>query len=109
MDIVDDEKVTKFPVRFKHQEMDRNLVRPWEVGKRECHHQRFIIDDKKAEVECADCKEKLNPMWVLAYLCNRESLWQDARKRYADEMARLDERSSTKCQYCQKMTRISRR
>lgn len=111
MDLVDDEsKITKLPVRFKHKDEERTLLQPWEVvGKKSCYHRQFIVDDKKAEVECADCGEKLNPIWVLAYLCNRESQWKESRRRYQEEMKRLDERSRTKCEHCEKMTRISRR
>ena len=107
----DEHNVTKLPVRFKPQAPDeRTLLRPWEVGKSGgCSHDRFVVDEKKSEVECADCKEKLNPMWVLVHLAAMDSRMREASKRYKDEMARLSDRSRTKCEHCGKMTGISRR
>lgn len=104
-----DGKIVELNVRFKNTDPDRELVLPYEVGKRSCHHRSFIVDESKAEVECADCGEKVNPMWALTRLCTRESRWHQAHDRYQDEMKRINERSRTKCDHCGKMTRISRR
>lgn len=100
--------VTELPVKFKSPAApeDVTLVRVW-AGK--CYHRQVLVDEKKAEVECAACHEKLNPMWVLSMLASHESRWHEAGKRYQDEMKRLTERSSTKCNHCGKMTRISNR
>lgn len=105
----DDSKVTRLPVRFKAPAPpERTLVRPYEVGKRDaCHHESFVVDETKAEVECATCGTKLNPMWVLQHLASEERSFHDTHKRYVEEMERLSERSSTKCRHCGKMTRIS--
>jgi hypothetical protein len=109
--VADDTNITKLPVRFKPQvPSDKTLVRPWEVGLTgRCIHQQFIVDPEKAEVECATCKEKLSPMWVLSYLCTKDTQMHEAAKRYKDEMQRLADRSKTKCRHCGKMTDISRR
>ena len=74
-----------------------------------CWHRRFLVDEKAAEVECADCHEKLNPMWVLTQLSYQENRWHELHARYQDEMKRLAERQKTKCQHCGQMTRISGR
>jgi hypothetical protein len=105
------EGVKRLPIRFKSPvSPDRSLVWPHEVGQHTtCFHRKFIVDDAKSEVECAECHEKLNPMWVLKTLCGRDHRFHEAHTRYNDEMKRLAERSYTKCDYCQKMTRISRR
>lgn len=81
------------------------LIRDW--GK--CSHGQFLVDESKAEVECGKCGEKLNPMWVLARLAGDDTKFHEAAKRYQEEMKRLNERSTTKCNYCGKMTRISHR
>ena len=109
MDDVDD-NITKLPVRFKPRDEERTLLRPWEVGKHGgCLHPRFVVDDKLLEVECGVCKEKLSPMWVLVHLATKDMQMKESRKRYVEEMKRLEERSKTKCEHCEKMTRISRR
>lgn len=74
----------------------------------ECFHRRFLVDETKAEVECKDCGEKLNPMWVLRQLAQRENQYHEYHARYHDECKRLAERSKTKCQHCGQMTRISK-
>jgi hypothetical protein len=106
----DGDKVQRLPVRFKSPlPPGRTLLLPYEVGQRPCFHERFVVDGDKAEVECADCKEKLNPMWVLSRLAQRDHRFHEAHHRYHEQMKRLDERSRTKCRYCGKMTPISRR
>lgn len=68
----------------------------------------FLIDDTLAEVTCGRCKQKLNPMFVLKQLMHSESRWHQSFNQYQGEMKRLSERSKTKCEHCNKMTRISK-
>lgn len=110
----DEENIKRLPVKFKHPTpQDRTLVRPWEVGRNEaCDHWfgcAYIVDEKKSMVECGKCGTELSPMWVLSRLCSRDAEFHDAARRYKDEMARLSERSRTKCEWCDRLTRISRR
>ena len=107
----DGDNVKKLPVRFKNPvPEDRTLLFPHEVGKWDkCHHEKFVIDSSKAEVECGTCGEKLNPMWVLGRLAGCEANFHETHTRYAEEIKRLSERTRTKCNNCGKMTRISRR
>lgn len=72
------------------------------------HNGPFLVDERLAEVTCSRCKEKLNPMWVLTQLTHTESRWHQFFARYQDELARLKERSRTKCRRCGEMTPISR-
>jgi ribosomal protein S27E len=102
----DDAKVVPLAVQFKHPHPpELELVREYQ----KCFHRQFLVDESKAAVECADCHEKLNPMWVLSHLASENSRFLEASRRYQDEMARLRERSRTKCQHCGQMTRISTR
>lgn len=78
------------------------------VGYPKCFHGPFIVDSDNAEVTCAKCKEKLNPMVVLHRLAIKESQYRAAAERYQEEMKRINERARTKCQHCGKITRISR-
>lgn len=102
-----DGKVVELGVRAKTKPGDdRTLI---QVDTRECSHRGpYVVDETLAEVECATCHAKLNPIWVLARIANRETSMERHRATYQDEMQRLAERKKTKCEHCQKMTRISR-
>ena len=106
--MTDDDNITKLPVKFrKPPDEDRTLFSPWEVGKpKACYHESFVVDQEKDTVECAACGERLNPMWVLSHLATRDRNFADRQKRANEAMNRLKERSRTKCEHCQKMTRI---
>jgi ribosomal protein S27E len=107
----DDENVKRLPVRFKSPApADRTLLFPHEINKSAAcsHYDAYIVDDANAEVECAKCGAKLNPMWVLKRLCAKENTFHESAKRYREEMERLAKRSRTKCDRCGHMTRISR-
>jgi len=105
------DNVKRLPVKFKQPvPEDRTLLLPWEVKQSgKCTHLRvgYIIDSASAEVECNQCGEKLNPMWVLSQLATEDRRYADSQKRYREEMERLTNRSRTKCQHCGKLTRIS--
>lgn len=108
--------VERLPVKFKEPTpSERVVVRRFEVHRGlECLHSplmgaSYIVDEKLAEVECGKCGAKLNPMWVLGQIATQDRRFQESQARYQDEQRRLAERSRTKCQHCQRMTRISRR
>lgn len=100
---------TRLPVEFKKppSDDDRLVV----VERSGCCHffVQYIVDPSEAEVTCGKCGAKLNPMWVLHQIANTERRWVEARKSYQSEMKRLDERKRTKCEHCDRMTRISSR
>jgi hypothetical protein len=111
--------VTKLPVKFKTQPSGERVLEVIRGGG-ECNHSfiiaggqirnvAYIVDEAAAEVECSNCKAKLNPMWVLAKLAHKETQYHELAARYQEEMARLSERQRTRCDNCGKMTRISRR
>jgi hypothetical protein len=101
-----DDNVTVLPVKPRANLGDERVFTT--VPTHACWHKRYIIDDELAEVTCADCKEKLNPMWVLKQLAQAENRYHELHARYHDELKRLAERSRTKCEHCGGMTRISR-
>lgn len=76
-----------------------------------CSHWQgpFEIDEKAGTATCLKCNEGVSLLFVLLELMKQESRWMQTRKSYQEEMARLKERSSTKCNHCGKMTRISHR
>lgn len=102
---IDSAEVLKFPFKLRRDpERVLHQVSTYEG----CRHKRFLVNEKLEYVECADCKEKLSPMWVLGELSHRENRYHELHQRYHDELKRLGERSRTKCQHCGQMTRISR-
>lgn len=73
-----------------------------------CQHNKFMVDKRNAFVECGLCGEKLNPIWVLEQLCNKE-----ARViRHAEELERVAVKAAAKnkckCEKCGEFTRIQR-
>lgn len=105
MNIIETDNVTALPVKPRDNSAERVLTIAPGV---KCLHRRFLVDDKLAEVECADCHEKLSPMWALTQLTYQENRFHELHARYQDEMTRLAERSKTKCRHCGEMTPISR-
>lgn len=119
----DDDKVKRLNVRFKKppEEDAPQLV---VVDKFDgCNHMffyksgdgrpgrmqdvQYLVREGETEVECGNCGTKLDPMFVLQRLANKETQWRRNAEQYQDEMKRLHERTKTKCQHCGGMTRIS--
>lgn len=124
----DDDNITKLPVGFKTPPSADGpmlkVVHSFDPGG--CNHRwvfradpatgrthrfnaQYLIREGDTEVECSLCNTRLDPMFVLRILAIEENQWQETRKHYQEEMARLNERSRTKCQHCGQMTRIRRR
>lgn len=76
-----------------------------------CQHWKssFEIDLTAGKCKCLECSQEVSPMFVLEALMHKESRWNRNRESYQEEMKRLKERASTKCNHCGKMTRISGR
>lgn len=114
-----DENITKLPIKFKTPPSEDGpmleIVRGgacdhryrWVNGK--MRNANFLIREGETEVECGLCGTRVDPMFVLRIMATEETTWQHSRKRYQDEMKRLEERKATKCEHCDRMTRISRR
>lgn len=98
------DNVTELPVKRRTTSTERVLT---EVRSYACRHTRFVVDEKLEQVECADCKERLSPIYALLQLCRQETRYHELHARYQDELKRLGERSRTKCRHCGQMTPIS--
>ncbi|WP_321820843.1 MULTISPECIES: hypothetical protein [unclassified Burkholderia] len=100
--------VHTLPVKARRARSNRLFLDLVSPGK--CWHQRqYLIDASLAEVVCGDCGQKLNPMWVLQQLMNKDHRIHELNETYEQQKKDLAERSRTKCEHCGKMTRISRR
>jgi len=101
-----DDNVTHLPIKPK---LDSgrvlDVVPQWRNGK--CRHTRFLVDPALTQVTCRDCGEKIDPMFALLQLADKETRYHELHDRYHDELNRLAVRQKTKCQFCGQMTRIS--
>ncbi|APP85429.1 hypothetical protein CFBP498_38110 [Xanthomonas hortorum pv. vitians] len=71
-----------------------------------CRHAHTEVDEKKAEVTCRDCGEKINPIWLLMQLATEDRMLRDRWASMKAELSLMGERVKTKCQHCGQMTRI---
>ncbi|TAZ20732.1 hypothetical protein ELH77_19190 [Rhizobium ruizarguesonis] len=113
---IDDDNVQPIGVKFKPPPSnERTLTVVRDVG---CDHKltfvngkvvraNYLIREGETEVECGLCGKHLDPMFVLLHLANQETSWIRNRQAYLEEHKRLNSRRRTKCEHCQKITRIS--
>jgi len=99
------DRVINLGVRKKRVDEDRTIER---VHSAKCWHPRFLIDEKKAEVECAVCHEMLNPMWVLSQIANQESGQAQRRDHLRKLVKQLGDRVRYKCRSCGEMNDMAR-
>jgi hypothetical protein len=102
----EDDNVTQLPKKAKPA-AEAALTVVYNYGK--CPHAHVEIDEKLAEVVCSDCKEKLNPIWVLTMLSREDSRLRDRWAGMRAEIRLLGERTRTKCDHCHKFTRVKLR
>lgn len=105
-DLDDSATILTLPVKPRDNNTERVLTL---VPGYKCIHKKFLVDEQLEQVECAECHERLNPMWVLGQLCRKENRYHELHARYQDELQRLGTRSRTKCRHCGQMTAISGR
>lgn len=119
----EDDKIKPIGVKFKappgEVEPTIKIVGGTWVDRDKCNHNSYYRDGQRHEInyliregetecECANCGTRLDPMFVLKVIANREGEALRLREIAAREMAKLHERSRTKCRHCGKMTEISR-
>ena len=100
-----DDNITRIGRRTPRHDDGRTLV---SVPRSECGHPRFIVDEKKAEVECSECGERLNPIWVLRQIATKESILYERRRVLQTLVRQLAEKVRYKCRHCGKMNDMSR-
>ncbi len=88
---------------------ENSFLQPVEITTCRHYFGPFEVDVDGAKCKCKACGGEVSPIFVLEQLMRDESRWNRTRTAYLDEMKRLGERSRTKCEHCEKMTRISRR
>lgn len=97
--------VVRLRVRRKNIDPDRTLE---VVPRCRCQHLRFVIDESLDAVECADCGDRLSPMWVLKQLAFKESWLAQRRDFFRKQVAALQERTKFKCGKCGSINDLTR-
>ncbi len=97
-----DDNVKQLPVRLKDNSRVLKLADPY-TG---CQHRRAVVDAKLAELTCADCREKLNPIQFLVGMANQLTQWEHAQQSLAKARAELDARQRCRCTNCGEWTQI---
>jgi uncharacterized Zn finger protein len=92
----------------KRKEKGAQTVLKRRKSKKCLHTGSFLIDPASATVECEQCGDQLNPMWVLEHLASQERMWEAKIERARRIIAEAEKSSMTKCNHCGKMTKIKR-
>lgn len=95
--MIDEPTILYLPVRKKTVEDVPLTVVPQSSG---CQHFRTVIDYRLDQVKCADCGERLNPMWVLQRLANEDRILRDRWATLKAEVHLMRERKRFKCRAC---------
>jgi len=69
-------------------------------------HSPILVDPSLQFVECGSCKEKLDPIYVLAHMARRESMWRMRLAKIREQTEDIENRNRCKCKHCGKMTDI---
>jgi hypothetical protein len=101
---VSDDNITKLPIRAKGPRKALEIVHKYGG----CQHLNALVDEKLAELECADCGAKLNPISFLMTMANQLTTWEYAKQSLAKARAEMDERKRCRCTKCGEWTEIRR-
>lgn len=77
-----------------------------EKMRQSCTHKNVLVDERLADLECADCGSILNPVkWILS-MANEFRRMEESYRRLNDLRKKIDDRAKTKCQHCNRITLI---
>lgn len=99
-----DKNVTPFPVKVRDNSKQVTLANPYSG----CQHKRAIVDPKLLELECADCRAKLNPIQFLVMLANSEAAYEWKQEALRQQQKKLEERTRCRCTKCGEWTEVRR-
>lgn len=71
-----------------------------------CPHERFLIDERFQDVECADCGFRMNPFFVMKSLLNYTRVLKKKKAEAEAAIREAEEKTKFKCSYCHKFTRL---
>lgn len=99
-------KVHKLQTRKRPTKDDKPALRAVENFK--CKHNHIVVDEKLFEVECDDCGEKLNPIWVLAKFAKQDESLTWRRDALKKEIEAYEDRLRFKCGSCGQVNNITK-
>lgn len=73
-----------------------------------CVHERFIVDERLSNVECAQCGVSINPIHALKMVAGYMARIQRKKEEIKKYEQIVDEKSRVKCGHCNKFTTIKR-
>ena len=83
-----------------------NLISLQNKQRENCKHLSILIDENLWYVECAKCKEKLNPIYWLSLRAREQDVVQWHKSELEKHVQLLENKTRTKCQNCGKYTPI---
>lgn len=99
----DEEKVVSLPVKARKVSKAPLTVTHVFTG---CQHPRVEVCERLAEVTCRDCREKLNPIWVLINIARDDRLLVDRWASMKADIQLMGKRTRVKCRHCDKFTPV---
>lgn len=87
-----------------------SLVRESKLGRRllkKCTHVHVTVDTSLKELECNDCKEKLNPVDWIAEMISEWYRIQDITRRHSEAAALYAAKQRCRCEHCNRITKIN--
>lgn len=70
------------------------------------HNGGYFFCESRNTVTCKLCEKEVNPIYAIKMLAQQESGWMLTMEQFKREKAVLDKKRKTKCEHCEKMTRI---
>ena len=80
---------------------------PYAKSKRQsCTHKNVLVDERLAELECADCGSLINPIQWILNMRSEFARMSGSYQKLNTLRQKIAERSRTKCQHCNRITLI---
>lgn len=100
------DNVTKLPVRAKDNTKTLTVIDSrWGAG---CKHPRAEIDERLAELTCADCGVKLNPIDFLINMAHKLTSYERETQALKQQRAEAEVRIRCRCTKCGEWTPVRR-
>ncbi len=72
-----------------------------------CKHRKVMVDGQLSFIKCRDCKQSINPIWWITRLAQEWHRVKQMMEDYRLSRKLYEEKTRTKCEHCQRMTRVN--